>query len=76
MNRFDKLMEVLHNLWYSSDLQFTKPIKFYIHSGVDIPCLNTGNTGDNEIYLPLLGRAETKACQLPWPKVQPILYTN
>jgi len=71
-------MEVLYNLYikYSSYPQLTKPIKFYRQNGVDKPCLNTGNTGDSEIYLRELGRAKNKACQLPWPKVQSILYTN
>jgi hypothetical protein len=78
MSRSDKYIEILHNLYikYSSYPQFTKPIKFYRHKGVDIPCLITGKTGDNQIYLPVVGRVKIQAYQLPWPKVQPILYTN
>jgi hypothetical protein len=81
MSRFDKYIEALHNLYikYSSYPQFTKPIKFYRHKGVDIPCLITGKTftiTGNQIYLPVVGRVKIQACQLPWPKVQPILYTN
>jgi len=61
MSRFDKHIEVLHNLYikYSSYPQFTKPIKFYRRKGVDIPCLITGKTGDNQIYLPAAGWVKT-----------------